>query len=233
MPNHTCNVLVLLGRRHTYLHGNQRCVHKSGTEYWSRGTHSMPPLTSCGCSCVIMVSNSSCFLLKLNRHYPREQARDQLHSGRVRVQLYNRDGTPCNSSIPNSKLDTSTHTHTTSSPSLLLSLLKSMFVVLLPQRTFFLLYSRSLFSIYSCREATVSHSMWANTEVENSSVKRSRGRWSIKQKEEKRKRKIANQNCTKHTAPCCIITPQNHLYNIMTPRGILFRETLTPHNIFV
>lgn len=37
--------------------------------------------------------------LESNKHYPRESARDQIHSGRVRVQLRNEDGTPLNPSI--------------------------------------------------------------------------------------------------------------------------------------
>ncbi len=33
------------------------------------------------------------------KHYPREQARDQIHSGRVRVQLKNEDGSLLNENI--------------------------------------------------------------------------------------------------------------------------------------
>ena len=36
------------------------------------------------------------------KHYPRELARDPIHSGRVRVQIKNDDGTPCNETISNS-----------------------------------------------------------------------------------------------------------------------------------
>ena len=39
-----------------------------------------------------------------NKHYPRESARDHIHSGRVRVQLKNEDGSPLNEHITSSEL---------------------------------------------------------------------------------------------------------------------------------
>lgn len=39
-----------------------------------------------------------------NKHYPREPAKDQIHSGRVRVQIKNEDDSPLNEKIRSRKL---------------------------------------------------------------------------------------------------------------------------------
>ena len=38
-----------------------------------------------------------------NKHYPREPAKDQIHSGRVRVQIKKEDGSPLNKNITSRK----------------------------------------------------------------------------------------------------------------------------------
>ena len=48
----------------------------------------------------VCISQSLDVEFESNKHYPREQARDHIHSGRVRVQLKDDDGTPLNASIP-------------------------------------------------------------------------------------------------------------------------------------
>lgn len=45
-----------------------------------------------------------------NKHYPREPAKDHIHSGRVRVQIKKEDGSPLNESITSRK-DTQMNTH--------------------------------------------------------------------------------------------------------------------------
>lgn len=40
-----------------------------------------------------------------NKHYPREIVKDQIHSGRVRVQIKNDDGSPLNESITSREFD--------------------------------------------------------------------------------------------------------------------------------
>lgn len=42
--------------------------------------------------------------IQANRVYPREQARDTLHTGRVRIQLLDKDGSPVHSELLNSQL---------------------------------------------------------------------------------------------------------------------------------
>ena len=47
-----------------------------------------------------------------NKHYPREIAKDHIHSGRVRVQIKNDDGSPLNENIISRKMALTYHNGT-------------------------------------------------------------------------------------------------------------------------
>lgn len=53
----------------------------------------------------VCVSQSLEVEFESNKHYPREPNKDHIHSGRVRVQLKNEDGSPLNESIGSRKLN--------------------------------------------------------------------------------------------------------------------------------